>query len=291
MNAPVLAVLECVGMATAVDLGRRSHARYGVAPSGPFDRVAHEQANRLVGNDLTRPPGAATLEVVAGPLTLKPSRAVLMAVTGPVQLWVGPVRIDPARPFAVPAGVSVTVRTDAGLRGWLAVRGGFDLPAVLGSRSWDSLARLGPPPLVAGQRITVGPPPRTPLPAPVARARPESFEQTIAGFNLPVLAPPGGEVPPELLTQWTVTGSADRVAVRLSGPSLTSSTADAPSRPLVRGAVQLPGDGQPLVFGPDHPLTGGYPVLGVVTELGLARLAQAAPGTLVRFVPAVPALG
>ncbi|MGO3292731.1 MAG: carboxyltransferase domain-containing protein, partial [Brachybacterium alimentarium] len=89
-------------------------------------------------------------------------------------------------------------------------------------------------------------------------------------------------------TQWTVRGDSDRIGVRLDGPALPvpEGAGSLPSEATVPGAIQVPPSGLPVVFGPDHPSTGGYPVLAVVTRAGLDLLAQAAPGSTVRFVPA-----
>lgn len=88
-------------------------------------------------------------------------------------------------------------------------------------------------------------------------------------------------------TDWTVRPDSDRVGVRLDGPALPvpSGAASVPSEPMLTGAVQVPPSGLPVVFGPDHPTTGGYPVIAVVTREGLDRLAQAGPGTRLRLVP------
>lgn len=84
---------------------------------------------------------------------------------------------------------------------------------------------------------------------------------------------------------WTVTADSNRVALRLDGSPLAGRQADElPSEGLVLGAVQLPHDGRPVVFGADHPVTGGYPVVAVLTSEGVARAAQCRPGDRVRFV-------
>jgi allophanate hydrolase subunit 2 len=94
--------------------------------------------------------------------------------------------------------------------------------------------------------------------------------------------------PATLATTWTVSPDSNRVGIRLSGTVLARSpsrvTEELPSEPLVRGAVQLPPSGQPVIFGPDHPTTGGYPVVAVLTEESSDRLAQCRPGDLVTLV-------
>jgi allophanate hydrolase subunit 2 len=81
---------------------------------------------------------------------------------------------------------------------------------------------------------------------------------------------------------------SDRVGVRLDGPALPvpEGAGSVPSEPMLPGAIQVPPSGLPVVFGPDHPTTGGYPVIAVVTRRGLDRLAQAGAGTTLRFVEA-----
>lgn len=288
-----LRVVDPGPLTLTVDAGRRGMARWGVAPGGPFDRAASDRANALVGND----PAAATLEVLLGPLVLEATRAAVVAVTGPAAVRVGDLPVEVERPFAVPAGARLTVRAVGGARVWLAVAGGVDVPPVLGSRSRDTLAGLGPSPLAAGDVLPVGDaisPDRYAAagqPSAVAVQHRVGASGSLA-VELPVLPPPRPEtlVPTAwddlLRCAWTVAAECDRVAVRLRGePALAAPEASAASEGLVAGAVQLPPSGQPLVFGPDHPLTGGYPVIGVVTSSGLGELAQLRPGDGVRFVP------
>ena len=86
---------------------------------------------------------------------------------------------------------------------------------------------------------------------------------------------------------WDVTPESNRVALRLDGPPLTRAVAgELASEGLVLGAVQVPHDGRPVVFGPDHPVTGGYPVVAVLTAGGVTRAAQLRPGDRARFVRA-----
>lgn len=278
--------VEATGPLTIpVDLGRFGHARWGVAASGPFDHSAHNAANAAVGNAI----GAATLEILTGGLTLRSTRAVLMCLTGAI----APARVDGlvlahARPFFVPAGGRIEITTaTSGLRSYLAVAGGFDLPPVLGSRCYDTLSGLGPPPLQAGDLLAVG----RDVSHRSERERSESSPRAPAAVAGPLelaLLPPPRPVPAETLAalagaSWRVSDRSDRVAVRLTGPVIAP-LPEVPSEGVVTGAVQLPPGGQPLIFGPDHPLTGGYPVLGVVRRDGVNALAQRHPGSTVTFV-------
>jgi biotin-dependent carboxylase-like uncharacterized protein len=175
-----------------------------------------------------------------------------------------------------------------GLRTYLAVRGGVDVPPVLGSRSTDTLSGLGPAPLKPGDRLPVGTlqaeepfvdvaPIRRPSSAPVLRVLP--------GPRRDWLDPAAWTA---LTTQpWTVTADSNRVGLRLAGPSLPRTRDDElPSEGLVPGAVQVPPDGAPVLFLADHPVTGGYPVLAVVTTADLPAAAQLRPGDTLTFRPA-----
>ena len=172
---------------------------------------------------------------------------------------------------------------------------------VLGSRSRDTLSGLGPEPLQAGDVLCVGREQgldAVPVVAPAAADGPGS-PSADAALRVPVLVGPreallGAEAVAALLgTEWTVRQDSDRVGVRLEGPALPvpEGAGSVPSEPMLPGAVQVPPSGLPVVFGPDHPTTGGYPVIAVVTRRGLDRLAQTGAGTRLRFVDAADATG
>ncbi|MFE7590034.1 biotin-dependent carboxyltransferase family protein [Kitasatospora sp. NPDC057512] len=279
-------VVERPGPLTTVqDLGRRGVAHLGVPRAGALDEPALRAANRLVGND----PGAAGLETTLGGVALRAAAAVLVAVTGAPC----PVRVD-GRPVAwgapvlVPAGALLEVgAATAGVRGYLAVAGGIDVPPVLGSRSTDLLSGLGPAPLATGDHLPVGTPPPY-------RARPELVPLPAPPAELVLrlrLGPRADWFTPEAVARlgrdrYLVSPTGNRVGLRTEGPPVARARdGELPSEGMVLGAVQIPPDGQPVVFLADHPTTGGYPVVGVVPTADLAAAAQARPGTPVRFVP------
>ena len=271
-------------LTTVQDAGRVGVAALGVPRAGALDPDAFRWANLLVGNR----PGAAVLETTLGGVGLRALAPLVAAVVGAP----APVRVDGraaawGAPVHVPAGALLDVgAATAGVRGYLALSGGVDLPAVLGSRSADLLSGLGPAPLAAGQLLPLGPVTGAPY--------------WVEGLPLP--APPR-----ELLLRldlgprddWFTAGSlrrlttevyllspaSNRVGLRLVGPALerVPGRGELPSEGMVLGAVQVPPDGLPVVFLADHPTTGGYPVVGVVPAEDLTAAAQAAPGTRVRF--------
>jgi biotin-dependent carboxylase-like uncharacterized protein len=281
----VLTVLAAGPLATVQDRGRPGWASIGVTRSGAADRAAADLANRLVGND----PSAACVEATAGGLQVRAERTLLVAVTGAPS----PVTVDGrAAPFDAPLtlapGQVLALGTPpVGLRGYLAVRGGVDVPPVLGSRSTDTLSGLGPARLTAGDRLAVG---RLMADEPfvdVAAVRPPSSRPVLG-----VLPGPrrdwlvAGAWTALCSHEWTVTPDSNRVGLRLSGPTLERARADElPSEGLVPGAVQVPPDGSPVLFLADHPVTGGYPVLAVVRTADLPAAAQLRPGDVVRFRP------
>lgn len=273
--------------ATVQDLGRPGYAALGVGRSGAADRGALRLANRLVGN----PERLAGLELTFGGLRARFREPVLAAVTGapcPVDLEGGPAGGAPGMnaPFQIRAGQLLRIGTpDRGLRTYLAVRGGIDVPQVLGSRSTDTLCGIGPAALEPGMLLPIGRGaadfPNTDL-AP----RPEP-----SGDALAVLPGPRADrFTPEAISvliasTYTVTPDTDRVGARLDGPRLERATPgeELRSEGMVRGALQVPPDGRPILFLADHPVTGGYPVIAVVRGADLDRAAQLRPGDAVRF--------
>ena len=270
-------------LTTVQDAGRPGQAALGVGRSGACDRRAYALANRLVAN----PRGAAVLEVTFGALELRARGDLLVATTGArcAGPWphAAPTRLRDGEVLRL--GPPVT-----GVRTYVAVRGGVDVEPVLGSRSTDVLAALGPPVPAAGDLLPVGPA-TGPLPVVDVAA---------------VADPAGGEVVLTVLpgprrdwfddpawsllvgSRWEVTSDSNRVGVRLDGPPLVRTTAgELPSEGMVRGAVQVPPSGLPVLFLADSPVTGGYPVVAYVTDADVDAAAQLRPGQGARFRPSV----
>jgi biotin-dependent carboxylase-like uncharacterized protein len=270
-------------LTTVQDGGRPGQAALGVGRSGACDRRAAALANRLVGN----PPDAAVLEATFGGLELRATGDLLVATAG--------ARCSGPWPHAAPTrlrdgellrlGPPVT-----GVRTYVAVRGGLDLPPVLGARATDVLAGLGPPVPAAGDRLPVG-----------AASGPLPLVDVAA-----VAEPHGGDVGLRVLpgprrdwfdddawdrllaTRWEVTAESNRVGLRLDGPPLARSReGELPSEGMVRGAVQVPPSGLPVLFLADCPVTGGYPVIAYVVDHDVDLAAQLRPGQGARLRPGV----
>ncbi|MDQ6850004.1 MAG: biotin-dependent carboxyltransferase family protein [Actinomycetota bacterium] len=225
-------------------------------------------------------PGAALLEVTLGGLRFARPRAATLALTG------APCGGDLDRGTAVTARAGSELRLTppaTGLRSYLAVRGGIDVESVLGSRSTDLLSGLGRSPLRAGDTLPIG---RAvagevsevsapgPSPANVLSIDAGPRDDWFAGVALDQLTG----------TEWTVRGESDRIGIRLDGPALERSrVGELPSEAMLPGALQVPPDGRPILFSPDCPVTGGYPVIAVVRTPSLDVAAQLRPGDAVRF--------
>lgn len=271
---------------TIQDVGRPGWAHVGVTASGAADRPALRLANRLVGN----PEHHAALEVVLGGLQVTAGASMTVAVTGahaPATLNGAPV--PHAGVLYLTAGDTLALGVPAaGLRSYVAVAGGIDANPVLGSRSTDTLSGLGTDALRTGDVLGVGVPATLPpLPTQVPPLHGDD-----GPLILEALPGPRGDWLADvdaLAGPWRVSDQADRVGVRLTGTPLARrpgvAHVELPSEGVVRGAIQLPGNGLPLIFGPDHPVTGGYPVIAVLTEASCDLLAQARPGRIVELRP------
>lgn len=285
--------------ATIQDLGRPGFASLGVSSAGAMDRGALRRANRLVGNTES----AAGIELLFGGLELEALTDQVLAVTGAdVPLEISPAnqgRTTAARhpacdaPFALLAGETLTVgNATRGLRSYLGVRGGIGGTGALGSRSTDTMSGVGPEPLQAGTVLPVEPArPGSVVGHPEVSPLPDQDQPAV----LRVVAGPrqdwfSTDTLQDFLTQeWTVTPQSNRIGLRLKGQELTRSRdGELSSEGTVRGAVQVPPEGQPVLFLSDHPVTGGYPVIAVVVHADLDKAAQLPPGSTVRFAPAAP---
>jgi biotin-dependent carboxylase-like uncharacterized protein len=213
--------------------------------------------------------------------------AARIAVTGALcTVRIDGVPGDVAAALDIPPGGVVDIgRATAGVRSYLAVAGGITVEPVLGSRSTDTLSGLGPPRLTDGSTLPIGVPTALPDKS-LSDKYGTSAAWQRAEIVLDVRVGPRSDWVVEVAAlfddAYGVSPVSNRVAGRLAGRALTRAKAgELPPEGLVLGAIQVPPDGQPLVFLADHPTTGGYPVVGVVDDV--TPLAQARPGTTVRF--------
>ncbi len=273
---------------TVQDLGRAGWGAAGVPPSGAMDELSFRAANLLAGND----EDAAALEITVGGPELVFDTERLAALAGaavPVHIDGEPIRVS--RTFLIPAGAALSIgKTRSGARCYLAVAGGFDLAAVLGSRSTLVAAGFGG---LHGRALKVGDE------LPIGPAKGPHRERALAHGTLPELAREtilrvvrgpqeeaftGGGLDAFYSGPYRVSPRSDRAGVRLEGtPFELVGAADLDPEGVVTGAVQVPADGMPIVLGPDRPATGGYAKVATVISADLPLLAQARPGDTLRF--------
>jgi biotin-dependent carboxylase-like uncharacterized protein len=288
MAAAVLRVVVPGPNATIQDLGRPGWFSVGVGVSGAADTDSLRLANRLVGND----DDAAGIECVLGGLHLLALAPVTLAVTGaPAPITVDGTSVAHSSVLHLQAGGQLRLGlAPAGMRVYVGVRGGVAVDPVLGSRSRDTMAGLGPDPLQAGSELPVGPPPEASPDVDVLPVRPITTD----AITVRVVMGPRYDWfsrPADLFAgHWVVSDRLDRVGVRLDrpigAPPLTRVNHDElPTEGMALGAIQVPPSGEPVVFLADHPITGGYPVIGVVLAEDVPLLAQARPGQHVVFRP------
>ncbi len=281
---PYLEVLEPGLASTVQDDGRTGVAGLGVPRAGAADPLGLARVNLLLGNG----PGAAAVECTAIGPTVRVAGAVLAAVVG---TGAGAVEVTvDGRPVADAAVVPLrhgqvlrVGRVVHGLRAYLGVSGGVATPVLLGSRSSDTLAGLGPGPLRPGDRLATG------VPGP-ARGRLDVPRADRRGRPVVLRVLPGPHGPADgtgWLTSsvWRVGADSDRIGLRLdpTGPPAPTGVAPVASTAMVTGAVQLPPDGRPIVLLPDHATVGGYPVVACVATADLPLLGQLAPGDDLSF--------
>jgi len=268
------------------DAGRPGNMRFGVPASGPMDRVAHAAANSAIGNA----PGSTAIEVSLGGVVLDVlSGAVTIAVAG------GEFDID-VNGAATPSWTAVTVRRGdrvnvrpgrSGSWTYVAFAGDLDVAHWLGHTATHSMSGFGGGGLVAGSEFEVG----------AARVTPEregeiplpGFRRGVAHVARVVIGPQerhfeSAAVEAFSASEYTLTDAYDRMGVRLDGPRLALAGAlSIPSEPIVRGSVQVTGDGVPTVLLADHQTTGGYPKIATVIAPDLDGFAQLRAGDQVRF--------
>jgi biotin-dependent carboxylase-like uncharacterized protein len=270
-------------LCTVEDLGRPGYADLGVPRSGAADPASLRLGNRLVGN----PEGYAGIEMTALGMKARLHRGRWIAVTGAVcPLWIDGRAADINRAVFVPQGATLTVGAATnGVRSYLTVAGGIDVDHVLGSRSTDLMSGLGPPPLRAGTTLPLGQPVSAPGHADFV---PQVTLPPVVWIRM-TLGPRDDMLTTEALetlrrSVFEASSSSNRIALRLQGPALaTRGAGQMPSEGIVIGAMQVPSAGQPLIFLPDHPTTGGYPVVAVAHPDDLWIVGQASPGTKIRF--------
>lgn len=293
MNAPAShtarLVVNAAGPGVSVqDSGRHGYLRFGVTGAGPMDPLAHAVANRAVGNPLD----AAALEISLGGLDVSCAGAPLEVALAGGDFTI---RLNDQ---ALPAATRLTLNPDdrlqvkagpAGCWCYLAVAGSLDLPKALGALATHTRSNLGG---VKGRNLAAG----DELAVLDPRAGHEGTVRILAallerpGAVIRVLLGPqddyfaADQIDAFLDGPWTLTARGDRMAAFLDGPRISHAAGyDIVSDGIAMGAIQVPGNGLPMVLMADRQPTGGYPKIANVIGADLGRLAQVRAGTPFRF--------
>ena len=274
-------------LTTIQDRGREGWRHLGVACAGALDLDAAALANELLGND----PDAAVLELTLQGPTLRLPQATTIAITGAtVMATSNGVALPGHRPITVPAGELKLTGIRAGIRAWLAVAGGFEVPSLMGSRSTDLRGGFGGlegRALRAGDRLSV----TAATTAEIETARIPAWwvggDDPGFGSGHPVRFVAIAPVRAQALAErtWQVSPNSNRQGIRLQGEALADAGPGRVSEPVAVGSIQLPPDGQPIVLLADAQTVGGYDLLGHVIAADVPRLAQAGPGATLVFTP------
>ncbi len=263
------------------DAGRPGHMRFGVAASGPMDRFAYQAGHAA----LSQPAGGTSIEVSLGGLVVECLEgSVSFAVTG------GAFSVAQTEGWGVHhlrAGETLSIRAGAwGSWSYLSFAGRLEAARWLGQTATHSMAGFGGGILRAGDILEISDarlePARTgPIPCPEI-ARPIGSVRVVIGpqerhFEQASLS--------DFLSQsFRLSDAFDRMGVRLDGPKLAISDAlSIPSEPVLRGSIQVAGDGVPTILLADHGTTGGYPKIATVISADLDRLVQGRAGSAFRF--------
>lgn len=286
MSAGILTIVEA-GSTQVTDLGRRRGPRYGVPVNGALDQRSARIANILVGN----PENAALLEITALDLEFVADIDILIAVTGADgHLTIDGVGRPGGQPVSVRAGEAVALRQlQGGLRAYLAVRGSFDVPLLLGSCAPDSVLGFGGR-LAAGASLDLR---QATSPFFNDHFSAELYSLDVpripTGFVVDVTDGPdiddfAGTADRLFEQPYLVTPTSNHIGLRMTGPLPERvSRGEVLSRGVPVGAVEVPPGDELLVLHRGRGVTAGYPVLAVVTSSSLDVLAQVRPGQRLRF--------
>ena len=285
MNTAQFRVVHAGPFVTFQDGGRPGNMRFGVSASGPMDRQSFTTANLAVGNQKT----ATAIEVSMGGLILEcvSGAAVCAVIGGKFEIELDGAKHSSGAMLTVNAGQRLSIRPgESGSWCYLALAGNIDTPTWLGKSATHALSGFGGGMLKAGQKFTLFNAkvftPRSPAIVPYKT-------QPFGGYVRGVLGPQDQHFTTDakrlfLSAEFALTDAYDRMGVRLQGPALTiNGSLSMPSEPVLKGSVQVAGDGVPTVLLADHQTTGGYPKIATVLACDLDEFVQLRPRQKFRF--------
>lgn len=286
MTEPLFKVLKPGLQTTVQDLGRTGYQQYGISPSGAMDSYSLQMANLLVGNPLHEAGLEATM---MGP-SLEALKDVSMAICGGnLQPMVNKKNVSMWKSFVLRKGDILSFgKVESGARAYICFAGGIDVPLVLGSKSTFINGTMGG---FNGRALDAGD---------IVQGRPfvrknrfihkDFIPEYIAQLEMRVILGPHQEkfhpdaIKRFLSNEYTISPQSNRMGYRLEGPELDHiDGADIISDAIPAGGIQVPSNGQPIILMAERQTTGGYARIATVISVDLPLLAQAMPGTKVRF--------
>ncbi|MBL8671174.1 MAG: biotin-dependent carboxyltransferase [Alphaproteobacteria bacterium] len=286
--SPSLRLVEAFPAMTLQDLGRFGFQRFGVPPAGAIDAQSLQAANMIVGNA----PGMACIEITlrGGSFALDAESARVAVAGGQFPVSVNGAVVGPWRSVLLRRGDRLSIgMAFAGVRGYLAVEGGFAVEPFMGSHSSylrAGMMSLPGQPLASGAvlplaRAAAEERPEVALPVAELR-RPEDPMRVVLGPQDDYFSREG--VRTFLSRAFRIAADSDRMGYRLSGPTIQHARSpNVVSDGSTFGSVQVPGAGHPIILMVDRGTTGGYPKIATVIGADLPRLAQRRPGEFLRF--------
>lgn len=290
MSTARLKVVHAGPLVTLQDKGRFGALRYGVSAAGPMDRLGFAAANA----SLSQPMRQTAIEVSLGGLTLECVEGpVMLSVTGgSFALALGPQSLSGWQAVTLAQGQQLSIRGGAwGSWAYVAVAGQIEATEWLGSTATASMTNFGGGALEAGQILTVAqaaalPAREGPIPLPGNYAPPKTVRVTLGPQDRHFSA---DQIAAFTHDSFTASGAYDRMGMRLEGPRLSPEGAlSIPSEPILRGSVQVAGDGRATILLADHGTTGGYPKIATVLAEDQDLLTQLRAGDVFRFAVVSP---
>lgn len=290
---PGFKIIQAGPQSVLQDDGRFGYQRLGFANGGPLDAESYYWAHRLCGNNAT----ATAIEILLGGVVLEALADTVIAITGAeMPVTINGERISLWQSHRINTGDKLEVGfTSVGLRSYLAVSGGFNVPDILGSSATvirDEIGGLDGKALKVGQLLNINNQLSHKILMLAKSSRPKIKASSAGGaaeIELRLLPGYQFERFPEEKRQlffsstFRVSNRCDRMGYCLNGPDVSSGVSSLLSEGICHGAVQVPPDGQPIVLLNDRQTIGGYPKLGSVVSCDTAKLAQCGPGSRIRF--------
>lgn len=278
--------IKSAKLAALQDSGRLGLEHYGVGVNGAVDMYAYLIGNILIGNSQPMP----SIEVTAFDFSMSTNVDIAICVTGAVaELRIDSEPIGAWQTVKLPAGKTLHIKKiRQGLRVYIAVGGGIDVPLTMGSCSWDAVGKIG-------ERIYTG--------QSLRLINPEEFLKHIgrqaplkhipaygSPWNIHVCPGPDMHIFKDHLEQffnstYTVSPNSNHIGIRLDGPPLLDfHPTEVLSKGAAIGGIEIIPTGHPIVLHKGRSVTAGYPILGVVASADLGMIGQARPGDKVKFV-------